>query len=91
MTQLATPAGVVGDFDGVKLELLGKTYQLERRGDEFWVEMEDPEWRSGRRSAAPHGECDAVWGSSPDRIICKRTGSLASTATCSHSFRLPGS
>jgi predicted CXXCH cytochrome family protein len=47
MTQLATPAGVVGNFDGVKLELLGKTYQLERRGDEFWVEMEDPEWRPG--------------------------------------------
>ncbi|MCI0539893.1 MAG: hypothetical protein L0Z50_32200 [Verrucomicrobiales bacterium] len=56
MTQLARPEGVVGDFKGVKLELLGKTYHLDRRGDEFWVEMEDPEWRpraDARSEAAP--------------------------------------
>jgi hypothetical protein len=45
MTQLATPEGVVGDFNHVKVELLGKAYWLDRRGDEFWVDMEDPEWR----------------------------------------------
>lgn len=45
MTQLATPESVVGDFNGVQLEFLGKQYELEQRGDEFWVEMDDPNWQ----------------------------------------------
>lgn len=44
MTQHATPSSVQGRFDGVTLALDGQTYRLERRGDEFWVEMEDPDW-----------------------------------------------
>ena len=43
MTQVADPESVVGDFDQVEVEAYGKTYRLERRGEEFWVEMDDPE------------------------------------------------
>ena len=39
MTQPATPETVLGSFDQVRLEDRGEVYNLERRGDEFWVEM----------------------------------------------------
>src|SRR5437870_4498594 len=45
MTQLPSPEAVRGKFDGVTLNLAGETYFLERRGDEFWVDMVDPDWR----------------------------------------------
>jgi predicted CXXCH cytochrome family protein len=44
MTQLATPATVTGDFAGVRLESRGRIYNLERVGEELWVEMVDPAW-----------------------------------------------
>lgn len=37
MTQVAGPDAVLGDFDGVRLEYFGRTFELERRGDEYWV------------------------------------------------------
>ncbi len=45
MTQLASPRSVRGEFDRVTLELGGESYFLEQRGDEFWVDMVDPDWR----------------------------------------------
>ncbi len=42
MTQVATPQSVVGDFDGTEWAY-GRSYRLERRGDEFWVELDDPD------------------------------------------------
>jgi len=42
MTQRASPAGVVGDFDDVTLTRFGETYRLSRRGDGFWIDMPDP-------------------------------------------------
>lgn len=45
MTQHATPESVRGNFDGTKLNLDGELYALERRGDEFWVELVDPDWK----------------------------------------------
>ena len=44
MTQAATPSTVLGRFDDVVLEDRGYEWRLERRGDEFWVEMPDPLW-----------------------------------------------
>ena len=44
MTQFAHSESVVGNFNNVTLELSGKTFHLEKQGDEFWAEMEDPEW-----------------------------------------------
>jgi predicted CXXCH cytochrome family protein len=44
MTQPATPHAVIGDFDGVHLRSRERDYFLERRGDEFLVEANDPDW-----------------------------------------------
>ncbi len=44
MTQAAMPSTVLGTFDDVVLEDRGFRWRLERRGDEFWVEMPDPLW-----------------------------------------------
>ena len=44
MTQAATPSTVLGTFDNIVLEDRGYQWYLERRGDEFWVEMPDPLW-----------------------------------------------
>lgn len=44
MTQVASPASVQGDFDDVELELDERNYRLFRRGNEFWVELDNPEW-----------------------------------------------
>jgi hypothetical protein len=52
MTQVATTRTVVGDFDDVDLRFHGLRYHLEKRGDELWVQMDDPAWR-GRPELAP--------------------------------------
>lgn len=44
MTQLATPETVVAPFDGRELNSYGLSARVERRGDEFWVDMPDPRW-----------------------------------------------
>ncbi|MCA9713775.1 MAG: hypothetical protein KC468_03660, partial [Myxococcales bacterium] len=43
MTQLATPDALAGEFDGVEVVLWGQRYRFERRGDQLWVDMPDPE------------------------------------------------
>ena len=45
MTQRATPEAVRGNFTNVTLTLNDEAYHLTRRGDEFWVEMVDPDWK----------------------------------------------
>ena len=43
MTQVATPETVVADFDGALVaDVHGEPMRLERRGDEFWAEFNDP-------------------------------------------------
>ena len=45
MTQVATPETVRADFDGVVVDAVpGRPMRLERRGDEFWAEFDDPGW-----------------------------------------------
>lgn len=51
MTQMPTEATVRADFDNVTLELRGETYQFEKRGDEFWVDMPDPDWKAQQSQA----------------------------------------
>lgn len=43
MTQPATPAIVRGEFAGTELVVAGRVYRLERRGDQFWAEFDDPD------------------------------------------------
>lgn len=51
MTQVASPDTVRAPFDDVRLENRGRTYQLERRGDEFWVTMPDADWEDSMQIA----------------------------------------
>ncbi len=44
MTQLPSAESVRGDFANVTLEHADASYHFERRGDEFWVDMVDPDW-----------------------------------------------
>ncbi|MFN0018792.1 MAG: cytochrome c3 family protein [Pirellulaceae bacterium] len=52
MTQVAGPQSVVPSFDNVHLESRDRTYDLERRGDEFWVTMAYPQQEFERMSGA---------------------------------------
>ena len=58
MTQVATPETVVGDFEDVTLESRNRTYYLERRGNEFWAKLVDPDWERQLR----------LQGADPDRV-----------------------
>ena len=50
MTQVATPESVRADFDGVVVEAVhGRPMRLQRRGDEFWAEFDDPGWEGDPR------------------------------------------
>ena len=51
MTQVATPQTVIGDFDDVKLKVKGASYHLQRRADQFWVTMDNPDAGPGRPNA----------------------------------------
>jgi hypothetical protein len=45
MTQLATPRTVLADFDaGPVAAVQGRPMNVERRGDEFWAEFDEPDW-----------------------------------------------
>ena len=45
MTQVASPDTVRADFDGITVDdVVGSPMRLERRGEEFWAEFEDPGW-----------------------------------------------
>src|SRR5689334_18681827 len=45
MTQIASPQTVRANFSNVVMRFDGDDYRLERRGDQFWVEMVDPDWK----------------------------------------------
>lgn len=40
MTQVANAQTVKGDFDDVSLEYFGRKFQLQQRGDEFWIKQD---------------------------------------------------
>ncbi len=44
MTQAATPQAARGPWDGVKLEIEGRSVELSRRGDELWARLPDPDF-----------------------------------------------
>lgn len=57
MTGRATRSSVVGDFEDVEVRAYGRRYRLERRGDEYRVELDgrDGEGRAWRRVALTTG------------------------------------
>lgn len=58
MTQFPSPETVVGEFDGRELNHRNRRYIVERRGDEFWVRMPDPEWEQKKQQAG--GDLDTI-------------------------------
>ena len=50
MTQTASEESVVPSFDNVTLTGRGRTWELSRRDDEFWVRMADPDWEMEQQS-----------------------------------------
>jgi predicted CXXCH cytochrome family protein len=83
MTQIATPESVRGNFDGVDLTLDGELYRLQRRGDEFWVDMVDPTWKLEREAELEYNSHGAItdlgksesWWPRAQRRISLVTGS----------------
>ena len=46
MTQLASADSILAPFDGQTFEAFGQKFTLERKGDQFFVRMPDPEWQA---------------------------------------------
>ena len=53
MTQIASPQSIVAPFDDVHLTSRGRTYHFERRGDEYWVTMTEPQKENERQTQPP--------------------------------------
>lgn len=49
MTQVVTPESMVADWDDTELEIRGRTYRLDREGDQYWVDMVDLGFSGKRR------------------------------------------
>lgn len=76
MTQVATPATVRANFDGAQVaDVHGRRMRLERRGDEFWAEFDDPGW-GGRDSERPRitRQVVMITGSHHQQIYWYATG-----------------
>src|SRR6266571_622587 len=84
MTQVASDESVRGNFDGVALELDGEVYRLEHRGDEFWVDMVDPDWKLRQESATKANDGGRVSWQSPERTNPPRAQRRISLVTGSH-------
>jgi predicted CXXCH cytochrome family protein len=84
MTQMATPQSVRGNFGNVTLELNGHKYQLERRGDEFWVDMVDPDWKYVRLLMRHHYETGKAPSPPPPEPNPPRTKKRVGLLTGSH-------
>ena len=53
MTQFASPESVKANFDHTKLEFMGETFELDRRGDEFWVTIDDQDPANSTAAKTP--------------------------------------
>jgi predicted CXXCH cytochrome family protein len=84
MTQIASPESVRGNFDGVNLALDGDVYRLQRRGDEFWVDMVDPEWKMRQESASQNHLSGDITGSESTSVTAPRVQRRISMVTGSH-------
>lgn len=63
MTQYATPETVRADFNHVVLSHAGQVFTLQRRGEEFWVEMSKASWEWILPAGAPDSGRDAAGAS----------------------------
>jgi hypothetical protein len=80
MTQRASPTSVLGDFDGVTLELSGKTFRLDRDGGGFWIELDDPMAAPGSQAARVRREVTMTTGSHHMQLCWYESGHSRVTA-----------
>lgn len=50
MTQYASADTALANFDNIQLEARGETYSFQRKGNQLWVEMPDPDWKADQSS-----------------------------------------
>lgn len=62
MTQVASPETVLGQFNDVELEWAGSRYKLGQDNEGYFVEMDDPLWRSRARTP------EQLLGMAPPRV-----------------------
>ena len=74
MTQYASPESLKANFNHPPLTHLGQAIELEQVGDEYWVEMVDPDW-TARKLANPNLYPDQSSGPRVRRRIGMVTGS----------------
>lgn len=55
---MASPESIRGDFDNLTLNLDGEKYRLEKRGEEFWVQIPNPDRKLGRASTTDPANVD---------------------------------
>jgi hypothetical protein len=76
MTQVATRESVIADFGNVEVrEVPGRPMSLERRGNQFWATLDDPDW-DGDAGTKPRIERQVVLttGSHHQQIYWYATG-----------------
>ena len=74
MTQVASPDAVRADFNAVRIaNLAGQSMQLERRGDQFWAEFEDPDARDHAPGVRIRRQIVMVTGSHHQQVYWYRT------------------
>ena len=76
MTQVATPNTVVADFNQTTIaDVHGTPMRLQRTGDRFWAEFDDPDWDGqGGAAARIRREVVMITGSHHQQIYWYATG-----------------
>jgi formate-dependent nitrite reductase cytochrome c552 subunit len=76
MTQVAAPDTVRADFDGARVTALADNpIALERRGEEFWAEFGDPDWKgSAQDRPRIKRQIVMITGSHHQQVYWYRTG-----------------
>lgn len=80
MTQVASPQSVVAPFDDVHLKSRGRSYHLQRSGDEFWVTMTEPQLENERQTEVPDkGRPAMPLSLKPQRVVLTTGSHVAQT------------
>jgi hypothetical protein len=76
MTQVARPESIVSDFDRIQVnEVPGRPMSLERRGEELWATLDDPDWdRRGANRPRIERQIVMTTGSHRQQIYWYATG-----------------
>jgi hypothetical protein len=76
MTQVATRAAVVADFNATTIaDVHGRPMRLERAGEQFWAEFDEPDWKGeGESPPRIRREVVMITGSHHQQIYWYATG-----------------